>query len=236
MKISRQQLKTIQKIIQSFEKKTEYPQKGYWKELSNEQVWELFVGQVTVVGRSEPAKKLSKAMKSKTNPLSYSKLCKMDNNDRTIIKYINSILREYNIRYAAKTPSNCAKSKAILNNLNFLKNAGGPKKYLGTLSKYTSDKEKINAFLNDNFSYIKLKGTRDLLIELGMVTNAVALDIRIQNIMNNLSIKITKDFVNNRKIYEKVESDILENICIPLNIKGCKLDRIFYQHYDDIMR
>ena len=60
------------------------------------------------------------------------------------------------------------------------------------------------------FKYIKSKGARDFLMELGLVRNAIALDTCIQDIFEKTGIQFPKEFVSNPKICDKVERDILE--------------------------
>ena len=79
------------------------------------------------------------------------------------------------------------------------------------------------------------KSSRDLLMELGIVKNAIALDVRVQSILTKVGINIPKGVENNPKIYDEVENDILTKICKPLNLLGVEFDRMIYQNYEGIM-
>lgn len=41
-----------------------------------------------------------------------------------------------------------------------------------------------------DMAYIKDKGARDLLVELGMVKDVVALDVRVQNVLETIGIEV----------------------------------------------
>lgn len=203
--------------------------------MDDKAIWECFVGQVNVIGNTKGANELSEAMKRIKDLLSYTQLCRMDDKNKDILTYINSILRKYKIRYAGKIPSKCAKSKAIMKNLCILRNIGGPKKYLQAINNFKTDSDKINAIFGDDLSYIKSKGVRDILTNFGIVTNTLGLDSRIQNVFGIIGIKLSDNFLNNRSEYEKLEKEIIEQICIHLHIKGAILDRILYQNYESIL-
>jgi hypothetical protein len=101
------------------------------------------------------------------------------------------------------------------------------------LAQVKEDRARIQSVI-DAFKFIKNKGARDLLMELGLVKDAIALDVRIKNIFGKLGISTPKTF-SNLRIYDQVESDILTKICKPLNFTGVELDRILYQNYAAIM-
>ncbi len=88
----------------------------------------------------------------------------------------------------------------------------------------------------DRLKYVKNKGARDLLMELGLVRNAVALDIRVRNILNKVGVQIPEGLEDNTKLYDLVQDDILGKICKPLGILGVEFDRMLYQNYETIMK
>ena len=83
---------------------------------------------------------------------------------------------------------------------------------------------------------IKNKGARDLLMELGLVRNAIAFDTRIKNVLHKISIETPEHFENSSKLYNDAENDIISKICVPLGISGIELDRMLYQNYEEIMK
>lgn len=88
----------------------------------------------------------------------------------------------------------------------------------------------------DCFMYLKSKGARDLLKELSLVRNAIALDVRVQNVLRKAGIQVPEGLGGDAKLYDEVQDDILEKICKPLGISGIEFDRILYQNYDEIMK
>ena len=69
-----------------------------------------------------------------------------------------------------------------------------------------------------------LNGTR-------IVKNALAFDTRFQNILQEMGIELQKDFSGNPVLHAKIEKEILEKVCEPLEISGVMLDRMLYQNY-----
>ena len=69
-----------------------------------------------------------------------------------------------------------------------------------------------------------LNGTR-------IVKNALAFDTRVQNILQEMGIELPKDFSGNPVLHAKIEKEILEKVCEPLEISGVMLDRMLYQNY-----
>jgi hypothetical protein len=72
-------------------------------------------------------------------------------------------------------------------------------------------------------------------MELGLLKNAVAFDVRVRNVLDKMGIKTPKGFENDPKSYDTIESDILTEVCKPLGISGIEFDRMLYQNYDKIM-
>jgi hypothetical protein len=99
-----------------------------------------------------------------------------------------------------------------------------------------SDAERLRMkYVMDCFTYVKSKGTRDLLMELGLVRNAIALDVRVQNVLKKVGIPVPEGLKGNAKLYGKVQDEIIEKICEPLGVSGIEFDRMLYQNYDEIM-
>ena len=103
------------------------------------------------------------------------------------------------------------------------------------LSRLSSDKHKIDYVIR-SLKYIKNKGARDLLMELGLVRNAIAFDTRIKNVLHKIGIETPEHFETSSKLYDKVENEIISKICVPLGISGVELDRMLYQNYEEIMK
>jgi thermostable 8-oxoguanine DNA glycosylase len=108
----------------------------------------------------------------------------------------------------------------------------GPKGFLEEISKLSTDKEKIK-YVMSKFKYIKSKGARDFLMDLGLVRDAIAIDVRLQNVLKKIGINIPEG-VSNPKLYDKVEEELLSKVCKPLNLSNVEFDRMIYHNYDKI--
>jgi hypothetical protein len=230
-------LKQFEKIKQQFLQKTKVPKENNWKSWTNNDIWLHLITQVIVVGSSAPAHKFEENPKLQEQ-VSYEKLIELADKKEIEIA-INRVLRAVGTRYASSDISKCRKTQALAHNLKILKSLKeGPRGLLKRISEFegkNSDIRKIK-YLMKIFKYIQSKSARDYLMELGLVKNAIALDIRVKTILEKLSIKIPKGFENNPKLYDQIEKEILNSICKPLNLSGVELDRMLYQNYNDITK
>lgn len=174
---------------------------------------------------------------SNSKKVSYEELLRIEDKEK-IQKRINSVLRAVGTRFASSDISKCQKTESLAYDFGILKNTmGGPKCLLRRLSELdepNAEKKRIKHMMK--FKYIKNKGSRDFLMELGLVRNAIALDARIQAIFERIGIEFRKDCISNNKKYDEMEKDILEKICEPLNLLGVQFDRMLYQNEKEIMR
>lgn len=212
------------------------PKENNWKQWTNDEVWLHIFEQVIVVGNSKPAERFNKDAKIR-NQVSYEELAKIREDDE-LKKIINHVLRSVGARYASSNISKCRKTNALAHNFKVLKSFNdGPKGLLKRLSEFEgpyADKRKIK-YLMKIFKYIQSKSARDFLMELGIVRDAVALDIRVQNIFAKVGVQIPKGFEANPKLYDEIEKDMLEKVCKHLNLSGVEFDRMLYQNYRSIM-
>ena len=140
----------------------------------NNDIWLNVVAQVMVVGGSKPFEKFNNN-KNLKNQMVFQTLLRIEDQN-SIKKTINHVLRAVGTRYASKNLSKCAKTKALAHNFNFLSNfEGGPKGFLKYISKIENEKQRIS-YIKENLRYIQNKGARDFLMELGMVRNSIAID------------------------------------------------------------
>ena len=235
LEINEEHLRKFEEIKLKFFSKTKVPADNNWESNTNDKIWSKLITQVMVVGNSKPADEFNKDIELK-NQVTYEKLILME--DDELKKKINYVLRKVHTRYASSDITKCRKTNALVYNLKILKTfKDGPKDLLRGISEIkeqNADKEKIR-FLINNFKYMGSKSSRDLLMELGIVKNAIALDVRVQSILTKVGINIPKGVENNPKIYDEVENDILTKICKPLNLLGVEFDRMIYQNYEGIM-
>jgi hypothetical protein len=188
LNITRDHLAKLELIKQKFLGKTCLPKPDNWKDLCNNQIWLKVIGQVMLVGSSLPEKKFSGQLKEK---VSYDKLLKIKDDENQLNKVIHEVLRAVKTRYASASIEKCRKTKALVHNFKVLSEyKDGPKGFLEEISKLSTDKEKIK-YVMSKFKYIKSKGARDFLMDLGLVRDAIAIDVRMQNVLKKIWDKHT---------------------------------------------
>jgi hypothetical protein len=232
LNITRDHLTKLELIKQKFLRKTCLPEPDNWKGLCNNQIWLKVIGQVMLVGSSLSEKKFSDQLKEK---VSYEQLLKIKDDENQLKKVIHEVLRAVKTRYASASVEKCRKTKALVHNFKVLSEyKDGPKGFLEEISKFNTDKEKIK-YVMSKFKYIKSKSARDFLMDLGLVRDAIAIDVRMQNVLKKIGINIPERIKSNPKLYDKVEEELLSKVCKPLNLSGVEFDRMIYNNYNEIM-
>jgi len=237
LKITEEHLNKFRKVKKQFFLKTKVPEKDNWKSWTNNEIWLHLIEQVIVVGSSVPADKFNKDINLR-DQVSYEELIKIKD-EKELKKKINNVLRAIGARYASSNITKCRKTNALAHNFKvFNCFNGGPKGLLKRLAGFegeNADKRKIK-YAMKIFKYIQSKSARDFLMELGLVRDAVALDVRVQKIFKKITVEIPKGFEANPKLYDEIERDILTKVCKPLRISGVEFDRMLYQNYKNIMK
>ena len=230
MDITEEQVNKFKKIKDDYLSGTIIPKKNNWESKTNNDIWVDIITQVIVVGRASPGEEFLKNENLKKE-ISYDNLLNLK--DEEIREKIHETLRLVNTRFVGDDVYKCAKTNALVYNFDILKDfPNGPMGLLGMLSKFqgaNSDKRKINCIKN-NFHYLKDKGARDFLMELGLIENAIALDSRVKGILGKCGIKIEG------KTYDEIEMDVLDKICKPLGLSGIQFDRLLFQNYVKIKK
>jgi len=72
-------------------------------------------------------------------------------------------------------------------------------------------------------------------MELGLVRNAIALDVRVQNVLQKMGVETPTQIASSPRLYDEIENEILTKICRPLGILGVEFDRMLYQNYNDLI-
>lgn len=238
MKVSTRQLQTFQKIIDSYLPYTQFPVKGHWKQLNNNQLWLRHVGQVMVVGGAVSKDRFERS-DALQGQISFDNLS-AEGSELKRLQLINSVLRAAGVRYAGRVVEKCAKSKALLHNHSFIAafdgGFAGLMQHLDKLGRKERELSRV-AFLMQHLKFMKHKSARDFLMGLGMNQSTLALDIRIQNIFGHVGIAFpTASELGKASIYNETEKAIIEAICNPLKIEPLAFDRILFQHYAKILR
>lgn len=238
MHINKEHIDKLKFIKQMYFRRTAVPELNNWKSWSNNDIWLHMISQVIVVGGSVPSHKFYKNSQLRKF-VSYNRLSTIKDKSR-LEKDINYVLRAVGARYASKSVKKCRKTQALAHNFKVLSGwEDGPKGLLKRISEFkgpNESKRKIK-YLMEIFEFIQSKSARDFLMELGLVRDAIALDVRIQNVLGKkVGIKMPKGLENNSKLYDNVESELLSKICKPLKLSGVQFDRMIFQNYDKIIK
>lgn len=209
-----------------------FPERDAWKNLDDDGVWKHIIYQVCVVGSSASYERLVNSASAQKS-LKYNSVIALNADEQTIV--INKVLRDHGVRYASASITKCPKTKALVRNLNFLSSyREGPTGYLKNLS-LVNESERIERVMRD-LSYIKLKGARDLLAELGLAYDVIALDSRVLGILRSFGADVPKDTPTDPEKYLTIQQALLTQICQPLGLTGVELDRILYWNNQNIKR
>lgn len=208
-----------------------FPPAGRWRDLTDDDIWKAIVSQVVVPGGSAAADRMASSPASQ-RALEYSRLAALPAGD--VSRDVNLVLRENGVRYCSASLEKCRKTAALVHNLRFLSEwAKGPREYAARLADLPSDLQRADRVAGD-MKYIKLKGARDLLIELGLASDVLALDVRILNLLKALGTEPASNVTTSRAAYRALESSVLADVCAPAGITGGNLDRILYRNYMEI--
>ena len=94
-----------------------------------------------------------------------------------------------------------------------------------------SAEERIK-FLSDTLHFYKKKGCRDILIDLRLATDCLALDRRLNRIVECVGAKVPRSL---NRHYEEIERELIETVAEPSGLSGGELDRVLFQNYGDIL-
>jgi len=175
------------------------------------------------VGNSRPV--ASGKIDKYEQTIAYGKL-KNENNAREII---HKVLRAIGTMWVGDDIYEDKKAKCLTKNLNYFKHYPNEVKGFFTYVEGLNEKDRIR-YVAKELEYIGNKSARDLLMELGLIRNSIALDVRVVKSLRDVGINIPDNY-NDKKLYPEIEKDILEIICKPLDLEGVELDRLLYNTY-----
>jgi hypothetical protein len=220
----------LQDAVKRFSSSVPAPVSGNWKSLSDAELWAAVLGQISVVGGANSGD-LLKAELADDLADWYQTLLAAAPAAR--LKSIHRRLRSAGVRYVTDSPATCKKSGSAAYNFDLLQAYGGPTKYFTELAGVPEETWRVG-IVSDEMQYIRSKGARDLLIGLGLVENAIALDSRLQKILTNVGISLPADLATNRVKYKSLELELLQKVCQPCSITGAHFDRILFGKWREV--
>ncbi len=220
----------LKATINRFKHEVPAPESDNWMAKSPGQLWTSVLVQIAVIGNANRGDALKDLVARKANW--YESLLAMDSKPRS--KEIHRQLLEARVRYTSSLIGKCRKTAAAAYNFEVLEAYGGPKSYFEKIAEVPDENWRV-AIVGDDLSYVKNKGARDLLIGLGLLRDAVALDSRLVKVLRYVGVDLPKDITTNKPKYKALEREIIEKVCVPCGITGGHLDRILFGKYKEIV-
>ncbi|MFZ5539383.1 MAG: hypothetical protein ACOY5V_06555 [Pseudomonadota bacterium] len=216
--------------VERFKQEVEVPPADAWKSMSDGLLWLRVLEQIAVVGKAASGRALREELGSEAE-LWWSHLKPLPESERQV--EIHRRLRSAGVRYVMPDSAECKKTKAAVYDFGVLESYGGPRQYFAHLASVPMEPWRISAIV-DEMAYIKDKGARDLLIELGLVRDAIAFDTRLKAVLERLGAELPKDLATNRARYKALERELLSKVCVPCGVSGGHLDRILFNHWQEV--
>jgi hypothetical protein len=174
-----------------------------------------------------------RASPSAQRALVFSYLRRLNPADRT--RAVHRALRRHGVRYVPASMCECRKTRAVLANFDFLVSVpGGPRGYLQRLSLERDEHERAAQIARD-LRYIKLKGSRDLMADLGLARDVIALDVRLLNLLKLVGVRVPSKVQTDEATYKQVQDALLRQVARPAGVNGVQLDRILFNNYYQIV-
>jgi hypothetical protein len=198
-----------------------------WRRRSPDELWLRVLAQIAAAGNAAPGFTLQSSLAVRER-LGYLRLKKLPGRLRR--QRIHGVLRAIGTRYVGGKSQN-PKVDAALHNFEAVDKAGGPKQFLKKIAAEKGTAARIK-YIATHLKYYRKKGCRDILIELRLASDCIALDQRIKNILRGVGVKIRGPI---DRQYEQIEQQLLDKVAKPSGLTGGQLDRILFQNYGDIM-
>ncbi len=226
-------VRSLRRIVRHYRDGTRlhYPRPDRWKRLRAEDVWRLVLGQVAVVGSAASGERLLSSREAMA-ALRYRRLVRLESAARA--REIHRQLRTHGVRYVTPRAATCAKTRSLVRNLSFFETfPGGPAGYIRALAALPTDEQRI-ARVSKDLAFVKLKGARDLLAEIGLAKDVIALDVRVLGVLRALGLPLAPNATSSPRSYAKLEALLLREVCAPERVAGVVLDRILFWNAAEI--
>ncbi len=210
------------------------PEPDRWRNLDDEALWSIVVGQVAVIGRSEPWERLAPRLAEKG--ITYGRLVsELENSPTTeIASRFHRAFSDAGVRYVGRSADGSGKATACARNFRRVRAFGGPREFVAVVSRIVGDDERIE-FVIDVLSHVNLKGARDLLMELGMHRNSIALDARVMSVLRAAGLSESESAPSKAEVYREIEMAIISNVADPFGLEPVVVDRTMYQRQKEIV-
>jgi hypothetical protein len=216
--------KRLLEIVERFRDEVQVPAQGSWESMTAGALWAKVLGQIAVVGSAASGRALNEELGADVDAW-FARLSQAAGDARR--REIHRRLRNAGVRYVTPDHLTCKKTGAALYDFDLLETYDGPRRYFEHLASVPVEDWRIS-IVADEMAYIRNKGARDLLIELGLVRNAIAFDSRLKTVLTKVGAELPKDVATNRARYRSLEQELIAKVCVPAGITGGHLDRILF--------
>ena len=198
-----------------------------WHQRTDNELWIKVLGEVAAVGRAEPGRRLETNAKVKRK-LSIRRL-RQFRTDAGLQEYLHGVFEELRVRYVGSSWQGDRKAAAAVKNFRKLTDRNRPKAFFEQIAKRKTEGERIEV-LQNALQYYGNKVARDILIDLRLAENCIALDARIYGLLAKVGVKVSPD-----DIYKQIEKELIQKVATPLGMSGALLDRVLFQNYKRIL-
>lgn len=223
----------LRRAVQLARPAAKVPERNCWSKKDDSDLWRGLVGQVAVIGKSAPWEKAQTDWEQ--SDLTWTRLVALDAKTPAgdIAGRVQKFFSAAGIRYAGKGDELSKKARGVAQNFIRVRAFGGPRAVFAAFAAVEADTERI-ALVQALLSQVGPKGSRDLLMNVGLLREAIAIDDRVESILFAARVIPAKS-VEGRD-YATVEASVLENVARPLGWEGVELDRTMYQQWKSIRK
>jgi len=235
--LEQKDLHLLGRIIRKFENETGFPEEGYFKKCSDEEIWQKIVGQIAVIGKA-------KGVKIEKKKVSLRALDLLKNDRMKLLSHVNKVLAKGGVRYVSKRKISKKAQWIVDNFLNSEIVREGKVVLLERMSaflskrRFKSNREReltARRFIVDNVNGFGLKSASDFLITLGYAITLVPFDVRELEFIN----KVLKPNISISKLSPEIYWLLEESFQVvqeEIGFSPSRLDRIVFQHKDEIIK
>lgn len=205
-----------------------------WRSLGEDGIWCSVVGQVAVIGRSNPWDVMKASWKG--SGLEYDEVSRAVGAGR--VAEVASLLQHHfakaGVRYAGTKADPSRKASACARNLVRLRALGGPTRFAEILASIDAENERVE-LTRALLSEVGPKGARDLLMGLGLHRNSIALDARVMGALRAARVTELKKAPSDREAYNALERMLIDEVAGPLKLEPIVVDRTLYWRNKEVI-
>ena len=201
--------------------------------MGDEGIWRQVVAQVAVIGASRPWQdRLAPVWDAEG--MTWSRLTTAPDlrDEATRAMAFHALFARHGVRYVGDGRIPAAKALACARNFESLRAAGGPHAWAVQVSQHRDEASRIRA-VRGALAQVGSKGARDLLMDLGMSIDTIALDSRVMGTLHTAGVtKIKKP--TTQAAYAALEAEVIRELAVATGLKPIEVDRTLYQRSQEI--